>query len=105
MNRNCMCYHRLLGDAFFYLDLALMWPSSNIFQVIFHICIGQLVGAWWNCVCPSQGLCHVLETHQFLSTEGYWLTEKSPWLWQGFYYHAVYAEAQVIHFLACQNLV
>lgn len=34
--------HSLFGDVFFSLALALMCHSSNIFQVTFHTCIGQL---------------------------------------------------------------
>lgn len=37
-----MSSHRLFGDVFFSLALALMCLSSDIFQVTFHTCMGQL---------------------------------------------------------------
>lgn len=37
-----MSSHRLFGDLIFSLSLALVCPSSNIFQVTFHTCVEQL---------------------------------------------------------------
>lgn len=73
MGRNCMCCLTGYLEMWFFPWILLSWPTSNICQVIFHACIGQLnlaQEAWWDRGCPLQGWCHVLDIHQFLSKEG-----------------------------------
>jgi len=54
----------------FSLDLALMWPTINIYQVVFHACTGKLnLEAWWDGGCPSQVWCRLPETRQLLPRE------------------------------------
>lgn len=95
-----MSSHRLFGVVVFSLALALMGPSSNIFQVTFQICIGQLTwsrrhGGIMAAFHRAGPMCW---TPTSFSPEKEVLTGwASPWQRQGFPQHTGYAEAQLTH--------
>lgn len=109
MGRNCMCcLTGYLEMSFFFLDLALMQPSSNTCQVIFHALhwatkprAGDVVRSWLPFIglVPCAG-----HPSACLQRRRYGLSGPPPQERQGFPYHTICTEAQVIHLIATQNL-